>query len=52
LSYNEFQRYLDSKYTDKYNFAEEIYPKMKLIAADAVKSTYLFLDTNIFEHNF
>jgi hypothetical protein len=52
LSYNDFQRYLDSKYDEKYNFAELIYPKMKSIATDTLKSTYLLLDPNRLEHNF
>lgn len=53
LSYLEFQKYLDQTYPEeKINFAEQIYPKMKNIATDAIKSTYLMLDSNNLEHNF
>ncbi len=45
LSYAEFQRYLDNTYPEKkYSFIEGIYPRMKEIAGDAVKSTYLWMD--------
>ena len=44
---------MDSSYPEcKFNFAEMIYPKMKAIALDAVKATYLQLDPNKGEHNF
>jgi len=36
----------------KFSFAEMIYPKMKAVALDAVKATYLQLDPNNTEHNF
>ena len=53
ISYNEFQRYLDSNFPDKkYNFAEQVYPKMKEIALDAFKATYLKMDPSCFENNF
>lgn len=53
LSYIEFQRYLDHYFPEeKISFAEHIYPKMKAIATDAIKATYLKLDTNALEHNF
>lgn len=53
VSYNEFQRYMESTYGEgKFNFSEMIYPKMKAIALDTVKATYLQLDTNNTEHNF
>jgi hypothetical protein len=44
---------MESTYGEgKFNFSEMIYPKMKAIALDAVKATYLQLDTNNTEHNF
>ncbi len=53
MSYTEFQRYLDSVYGEgKHNFAEQIYPRMKGIALDAVKATYGQLDPKRLEHNF
>ena len=45
ISYSEFQRYIDSTFGDKkFSFVETIYPKMKAIATDAIKSTYLEID--------
>ena len=53
LSYHDFQKYLDLKYgEEKISFADHIYPKMKSIATDSIRSTYLQLDTNNLEHNF
>ena len=53
MSYNEFQRFLDSNYPDrKISFAEKIYPKMKSIALDAWNATYLKMDPKRFEHTF
>lgn len=44
---------MDSTYGEgKFNFSQMIYPKMKNIGLDAVKSTYLQLDPNNAEHNF
>ena len=36
----------------KFSFTNMIYPKMRSIALDAVKATYLQLDPNNGEHNF
>jgi hypothetical protein len=53
LSYQELQRYLDQRYPDKkINFYESIYPKMRSVARDAVRSSYLRLDPRKLEHNF
>ena len=53
LSYNEFQKYLDQKYSDsKISFADHIYPRMKEIATDSFKSSYLQFDPDSMEHNF
>jgi hypothetical protein len=53
VSYNEFQRYMDSTYGEnKFNFSEMIYPRMREIALEAVKATFLQLDPNNTEHNF
>lgn len=53
LSYAEFQRYLDHTYPDKkYSFIEQAYPRMREIATDAVRSTYLWMDPDESEHNF
>lgn len=44
---------MDATYGEgKFNFSEMIYPKMKSIALDAIKATYLQLDPNNTEHNF
>ena len=41
ISYEEFQRYLESAHpTKKYNFKEQILPKMRKMATDAAKSVY------------
>ena len=41
LSYEEFQRYLESSFpSKKYNFREQILPKMRDIATDAAKSVF------------
>jgi hypothetical protein len=37
---------------NKVMFSEQIYPKMKSIALDAVKATYLKMDPSNYEHNF
>lgn len=53
ISYAEFQRYLDNTYPDKkYSFVDLIYPKMREIALDAIKATYLWMDPQRLEHNF
>lgn len=45
ISYAEFQRYIDSNYPEKkYSFVENTYPKMKEIATDSIKATYLEMD--------
>lgn len=44
---------MDSTYGEgKFSFSDMIYPKMKAVALDAVKATYLQLDPNNTEHNF
>jgi tubulin polyglutamylase TTLL1 len=41
VSYEEFQRYLDMNFNGKrYNFKEQILPKMKKMATDAAKSVF------------
>lgn len=41
VSYEEFQRYLDQSYSGKrYNFKEQILPKMKKMGTDAAKSVF------------
>lgn len=53
ISYAEFQRYMDSTYPDKkYSFVESTYPKMREIATDSIKATYLQMDPDETEHNF
>jgi tubulin polyglutamylase TTLL1 len=53
VSYNEFQRYMDSAVGEgKFSFSEMIYSRMKAIALDAVKATCLQLDPSNTEHNF
>lgn len=53
LSYTQFQKYLDQNHSeDKISFADQIYPKMKTIARDAIFATYLKMDPNALEHNF
>lgn len=44
---------MDSTYPDKkYSFVESTYPKMREIATDSIKATYLQLDPDETEHNF
>lgn len=44
---------MDATYGEgKFSFSQMIYPRMKEIALDAVKATYLQLDPNSTEHNF
>jgi hypothetical protein len=53
ISYETFQEYLNN--SNKYErniFFESLLPKMKKLALDAVKSTYLYLDHHRKEHNF
>ena len=52
VSFVQFQKYLDSNYKDKYNFEEEILPKMKAIALDAVKSVFVKISPERKMHNF
>lgn len=51
LSYSDFQRYLQT-FGHKLVFSRDIYPVMKKIAADAIKSTFLFLDREKLNNNF
>ena len=44
---------MDSTFPDrKYSFVEHTYPKMKEIATDTIKATYLQMDPDQTEHNF
>jgi hypothetical protein len=43
LSYHNFQKYLDNNYKHKYNFEEEICPKLKQIATESIEATYHLL---------
>lgn len=53
LSYAQFQRYLDSAYPEKkYSFIDSVYPRMREIALDAIKATYLWMDPQRLQHNF
>ncbi|EAS02300.2 tubulin-tyrosine ligase family protein (macronuclear) [Tetrahymena thermophila SB210] len=53
LSYFEFQRYLDIWYSDqKYNLYSQILPKMKAIATDSIRATFLKLDPQRKQNNF
>ena len=41
IDFNSFKKYLASKYPSKnYNFDEQIYDNIKIIALDSVKATY------------
>ncbi|EAS04250.2 tubulin-tyrosine ligase family protein (macronuclear) [Tetrahymena thermophila SB210] len=45
LSYNDLQRYLDQNHTEqKINFQTVIYPRMRQLALDCIKSTFLKMD--------
>ena len=54
LSYNELQRYLCTLSTSSRNldFFGVIYPKMRSIAADAIKSVFMNLDPKRLRDNF
>ena len=53
ISYAEFQRYLDQTMPDrKLSFYDSIYPKMREVARDAVRSAYLRMDPRRLQHNF
>ena len=54
LSFHEFQRYLDTSHTVGKNLdlQAHLIPKMKDIASEAVKSSFLFLDQEKRQHNF
>ena len=53
MSYTDFQRYLDSHYTDHIvNFLEEVVPEIKEIIADTIKAVYFKLDPNRRAHTF
>ena len=52
LSYEEFQRYLNTTHNGKYNFRERIIPEMKEMALDSVKSIYLSMAPDRQMHNF
>ena len=55
LTYSELQRYFDSvaKNTNKHcNFHNDIYPQLKEIASDAIKSCFCFIDPQRTGNNF
>lgn len=56
LTYSELQRYLDSlprqPNENSYNFSKDIYPNIKAIATDAIKSTFCFIDPERKGNNF
>lgn len=52
LTYAEFQSYLDTQYGGKYNFFEEIYPKMRKIATDSIRASSLVIDPDRKLNNF
>lgn len=45
LSYQDFQKYLDTFYGSNFNFYETILPRMRKIATDAIKASYSLLDS-------
>lgn len=51
VTYNELQKYIEST-GSKVDFFASIYPQMKKIATDSVKSTAIFLDPLRHESNF
>ena len=51
LSYQEFQKYLDTLEQGN-NLASQILPKMKAIATDAIRATFLKLDEDHKQSNF
>jgi hypothetical protein len=53
LSYADLHKYIESAFpSKKVNFFEEIIPKMKHFAIEAIKATYFILDPNRRTHNF
>lgn len=53
ISYTEFQRYLDMNFMGKkYNFEQDILPKMKEMATDCIKANFHRLDVKRKLNNF
>lgn len=53
LSYSDLQKYIETvSGVRKVNFYEDIIPKMKHFATEAIKATYFILDSNRRKHNF
>ena len=53
ISYADFQKYLDTNHQkEKYSFDDQILPRMKEIAADAIRSTYIKINPERLKHNF
>ena len=46
ISYEEFQKYLTKNYRKDFNFYDEILPKMKRLATDAMRATYSIIEPN------
>ena len=43
ISYEEFQKYLVKNYSKDFSFYDEILPKMKQLATDAMRATYAII---------
>lgn len=52
MSYSDFQSYLNTITEKRYNFRDEILPKMKEMAVDAAKSVYNKISPSNQMHNF
>lgn len=53
ISYEQFQRYLDSNYSGKkYDFKKDILTKMKKMGTDAARSVFTKISPNNLMHNF
>jgi len=52
ITYDDFQKYLDGVYDRKVSFNKDIYPQLKSLATDAIKSVYGKIDPYRKEHCF
>jgi len=52
VTYEDFQKYLNSVYDNRVNFNQDIYPQLKSLATDAIKSVYGKIDPYRKEHCF
>lgn len=52
LSYEDFQSYIDQNLSEKVNFRETVYPKIRKIVGDTIKATHKKLDLKRRKYSF